>query len=375
MKTFSNVEEYLEVIAGKRTLENKVSPNSMFGFGFAPIVNLARYDTDFLDNVTDATLNAQPLTDRQAELALKLIFKYQRQLSAKGINVEPMAVPTYRKPIRQIDRSRKVWIENDRMVLKFPYDTKLIQTLRELLQERQGAAQFNKDEKCWHIALSEFNVNFVVTWAKGNNFEVSTELHDLMDTIIDVEKNNYQIELTRRDGQLVIDNAESSLIEYLEQQGLALTDEYLLQLADQSSILGYTVSSQVWEEVDALAGTDVSTFMRDRTYELTADYGQIPRLFAYARLVNRLPMVVYDPSARAVNEIYAASIGAENIAELGNKTSIKELDAPVIFTHKPIKDVDTIPLLISHVGMLAGVEKVIMNQNSQKIIYYNYKLS
>jgi hypothetical protein len=375
MKTFPTVEDYLEVIAGKRDIaQGNVKSPGWLGYDFAPIVNLARYDTEFLDSVTDHTLGAGALTDRQADLAVKLISKYQRQLASKGIDTEPMVTPQYRKPLRMIDRSRRCWVDGDHMVLKFPYETKMIQQLREMLQQRQGFAHFVKEEKMWHIALSEFNVNFVVAWAVANQFEISQELLSIMDEILAVEKQGFAIQLSRIDGQLTIENAEQSLLDYLAEQGIELKEENLLRLADLGSELGYTVSDSLWEEVDRIAGADISVFIRKSSYELIGDFEQIPRLFAYAQLVNRLPMIVFDPSASGSDQNYLELLGAENVAVQGNKNKINATDAPVIWTHKVMRELDNIPLLVSHVGLLAGAEKSLMVQNSRKIIYFNQKL-
>jgi hypothetical protein len=260
------------------------------------------------------------------------------------------------------------------MVLKFPYDTKMIQQLRELLQQRQGFAHFVKEEKVWHIALSEFNVNFVVAWALTNQFEISEELSEIMDEIIAEEKQDYAIELRRINGQLTIENAEASLLEYLSEHGVDFTEENLLRLADLGSELGYTVSDDLWAEVDYIAGPEVGVFIRKSSYELIGDFDQIPRLFAYAQLVNRLPMIVFDPSASGGDQKYLELLGAENVAVQGNKNKLNASDAPVIWTHKVMRELDSIPLLISHVGLLAGAEKSLMLQNSRKIIYFNHKL-
>ena len=147
-----------------------------------------------------------------------------------------------------------------------------------------------------------------------------------------------------------------------------------MRLADLGSELGYTVSDSLWEEVDRIAGADISVFIRKSSYELIGDFEQIPRLFAYAQLVNRLPMIVFDPSASGSDQNYLELLGAENVAVQGNKNKINATDAPVIWTHKVMRELDNIPLLVSHVGLLAGAEKSLMVQNSRKIIYFNQKL-
>ena len=188
MKTFSSVEDYLEVLAGKRDLVTGAPrPPVWLGYEFKPIVNLARYDVNFLDSVTDATLSGTALTDRQAELGIKMVQKYTRQLNAKGVSTDPLLSPVYRKPVRLIDRSRKLWIENDQLMLKFPYDTRMINELKDLLKDKQGPAGFDRDAKLWKISATEYNTNFVYYWGKSNQFEIDGAVDTLMQEILAVE--------------------------------------------------------------------------------------------------------------------------------------------------------------------------------------------
>lgn len=374
MKTFPTVEDYLEVLAGKRDLITGVlRPSTWFGHEFKPIVNLARYDTDFLNSVTDSTIGSTALTDRQAELGVKLVLKYQRQLSAKGVSVDPLANPQYRMTVRKIDRSKRIWADGDKVLLKFPYNAKMIEELRELIKTRQGAAAFNKEQKHWEIALSEYNLNFCVAWAQSHEFELDKSVVDLMDMVLAVEAVPYAIELARVDGALTITNAENSLLDYLANVGLELTDEHLIKLADLSSVLGYTVSAELWQEIDQLVTPGVAVFLRSRNYELTGDADQLPRLYKYAQLVNRLPMIVYDPAAEDSYSTYSTMFG-DDICKLGNKHNIKDTVHPIVWTHRPVTELGSIPLLISHVGMMVGADKTLMLQNCEKTIYFDYKL-
>ena len=376
MKTFSTVEDYLEVISGKRDIAGVVVTHAWMGPQFSPVINLARYDTQFLDNVTDATLGNIALTDRQADLGLRLIFKYQRQLAAKGISIEPMAAPRYRIPLRYLDRTKRCYLEDNQLVLRFPYDAKSIQEFRDLLKSRQGAAAFNKETKSWHIDLSEYNVNFAVAWAKSKQFEISDELEDLMNQIIQVEQEEFSICLDRVQGKLELRNAAPSLLEYLDNLGLDLTDDHLVKLADLSSTLGYEVSAQVWQEVENIVGSDLVPFMRSRNYEILGDYNQLERLIRYAILVNRLPLVVFDPSSDGLSR-YQTLVTDEHIFKVQNNKNIdwSSVKETVIYTHKPIKDLDSIPLLVSHIGMVAGIDRQYMIQSSEKIIYFNRQLT
>jgi len=375
MKTYDFVEDYLEVLAGKRDLAGKVSSGYLFG-AFSPIISLARYDTSFLDNLTGSTLAGTSMTDRQAQLAVKIILKYQRQLASKGIDVTPCTSPKYRKPLRYLDRSKRIWSDGSNIYLRFPYDSNMITQLRELLKARQGSAHFDKESKVWVIAVSEYNINFTVSWAKGHNFEVDQPIEQYLEEIITVEQQPYKIQLCKTESGLELTNASPSMLDYIYAQGLSLDDEHLHQLVDLSSVLGYTVHEDLVTELDSALGPDLVVFMLRREYELAGAQNQLSRLLRYAQLVNRLPMIIYAPSLSNEHELVTQELEQDQVTLLLNKKldSIKEITTPVLLTHKPINTNNTIPLLVSYSGMLSGIDKQMMQQNSEKIVYLNHKL-
>lgn len=75
LKTMKHVEDYLEYLGGyeatgtKSVLRPNVSTN----------INLARYDINIVDNMAASTVWGTSLTDKQSELAVKLILKYRKQ--------------------------------------------------------------------------------------------------------------------------------------------------------------------------------------------------------------------------------------------------------------------------------------------------------
>ena len=377
MKTLSSIEDYLEVISGKREPANLKPNNTWFGLSSKPILSLARYDVGFIDSVTDTTMTGGALTDRQAELAIKIVLKYRKQLHSHGIDIDPASVPPFRKALRIVDRTQSVDLIDDKIHVRFPYNQTWISTIRDMLKESQGGAKFNKEAKTWTFDLTEYNVNWIVTFAQANQFHISDELNALQNEIIRIGSQPWGIYLTRDSaGQIVLVNAEQSMLDYIHEQGLELHDDFLLKLADLSSVLGYKVDDSLWQEVDAIAGSDISVFMRDRTYELHGNFGQIDRVIRYAQLVNRLPVVIYDPSPTASIDKYRELLGDDNIYRIGNQRHIDdEQSRPVMWSHRVVRELNNIPLLMSHVGLIAGAEKQIMIQNSQKIIYFNQRLT
>ena len=373
MKQFSYVEDYLEVIAGlKDIVTGKQTANWIFGF--TPIINLARYDVDVLTSMSEATSTGKALTERQATLATKIILKYQRQLAAKGVDVTPVLTPTWRLPLRVMDYSRVISIVDDQIILKFPYTSSLIDSLRAFRKESQGRVQFNKDTRQWAVALTEYNLNWLHTWATVNEFEISPEVSYLINLLLDAEKTPYKIELYV-DDQLSITNCPGSLKEHIEAKLGGWDKENLLTLADYSSILGYTIDPTILEAILQEYGSRFLQLITHREVKINPESHTVGDNFAsvleYATSVNRLPVVIYEPDLsekmlKRLKEIYP-----DEQIYISSKNLIDELPPEVkfIYTIKPIRNLSRIPMLISGVGMIFGPDKQVMVQFAEKIVY------
>ena len=201
MMKYTTVEDYLEVIAGIKdpTTLKKVNNNNWFG-DFDPIISLARYDTDVLNSMSTTVSEGRALTERQGELAVKIVVKYKRQLAAKGVDVTPVEETVqWRIPLRKMDYTRRLAIDNDVIVLNFPYSTELIDELRTFRKDSQGTGEWNKDTKQWRFALTEYNLVWLMTWAGMKQFEFDAESKRLMHMITELETTPYAIELQLTD--------------------------------------------------------------------------------------------------------------------------------------------------------------------------------
>jgi hypothetical protein len=376
MTKFDTVEDYLEVIAGKRNLTNIVSPLAMFA-SFDPIISLARYDTSFLDSVTDATLMGTALTDRQAELSIKLINKYQRQLQAKNISLEGFDPPKFRKPLRMIDRSKSVYIKDQRIHMKFPYDTKAVEQIRSISKESQGKIVFNRDTKEWDIALTEYNLNWVAEFAKQSGFTVDAKILEFMERIIQCEQAGFAIQLIREGDGYCITNAPDSMIEYIANKcgGFGLDNRN--RLVDMAPVLGYIVDTELALEVGSDIGGSASLLSMKREYDMHNAEDAVPRIVQYAKLTNRFPIVAFNPTPSDTLGEWLEYFDESEVLVVKN-TKDRQLDITeqhkVIYTHRPLRHMDHIPLLVSHAGMMIGFDKGIMLGRADKIIYAGIKL-
>jgi hypothetical protein len=373
MKTYTYVEDYLEVINGDR------DPNTGKIYGLfdstSPIVSLARYDVQVLASMSAATQSGRSLTDRQAELAVKIIQKYQKQLEKLEISIDPIRTPQYRHGIRTIDRRKLLYVENDHIVLKFPYDTKLIDDLRDLAKISQGTWAFDSNARAWRLAITEVNVVAANGFATNHEFEITEEFLSYLQEVVRCEQTPYAIKLTKTDAGLEIQNAPGSLVDAINNH-CGLDHSNVDTLVDNSAVYGYSVDQSILDDTIAKHNARICNLMiaQESKFRPDSDPSIYTDLIDYARVSGRFPIYVYEPDLS--NRLYKNFV--EQYFDPDDIHRVKHLDPEPITVHKKViyfnKYMTTwdqpIPLLVSGQGMMHGGEKTLLLQRAEKVVYF-----
>ena len=382
MIRYTHVEDYLEVIAGLKDPVTLANKNSNWFSTFEPIISLARYDVSVLESMSEAANTGKALTERQGELAVKIVAKYQRQLAQKGIDTEPVLNPRWRHALRKMDYSRYMGIEDDVIIMRFPFSNSLIEELRDFRKDSQGKGEWNKEKRHWQFDLTEYNLVYLKTWAEQNQFTVDSEVQRLNALVEAVEQVPYAIELQFNDGELTIANASATLINYVNEHCGGFSADNLPRLIDMSSVLGYTVSDDIRDAWLAAYGARTLNLTTHREVKIdpatalaTDDFASV---LDYADLVGRYPVVIYEPDTS--NKMLTRLTALRKIEDIDiRRGRFRVGDTPGViddggtvskYIHctAPIRDLK-IGLLISSAGMMFGGDKSIMMQNAEKAVY------
>ncbi len=373
MKTFTYVEDYLEVINGDR------DPNTGKIYGLfdstQPIVSLARYDVQVLASMSAATQSGRALTDRQAELAVKIIQKYQKQLEKLEISIDPIRTPQYRHGIRTIDRRKLLYVENDHIVLKFPYDTKLIDDLRDLAKISQGTWAFDSNARAWRLAITEVNVVAANGFAANHEFEIGEEFLSLLQEVVRCEQTPYAIKLIKTEAGLEIQNASSSLIDAIRNY-CGFDSSNVDTLVDNSAIYGYTVDQSILDDTATRHNARICNLMtaQESKFRPDSDDSIYTDLIDYAQVTGRFPIYVYEPdlSGRLYKNFVSRYFDPDDIYQAKDlKKEIPTVHKKVIYFNKYMTAWDQpIPLLVSGQGMMHGGEKTLLLQRAEKVVYF-----
>jgi hypothetical protein len=363
MKTYTYVEDYLELLAGYDV------NNSYSGLIFPSNkrISLARYDVSIVDSMATHTAFGGALTDRQAELCVKIILKYRRRFAKIGIDVTPVETPVFKLPPRKLDRSRRIWLDDQRIGLRFLYDRELIDSVQAYKKTSQGSATWDNDEKVWWLGLTEANVNWVVAWSISYNFEIDPLVRNLFDKILACEQTTYEIKLVKTDSGYAITNAAPSLIEYIETKLGGFGLENGIKLVDYSGVLGYTYGD------DIIRPALLDLFRGQRNAHVCPSDSNWNLIFAYAELTNRYPVCIYDPGLKGVD---LSQFDEQDVVRFNISGKTKTCDyninlVKVIYANKiPATWDHDIPLLVSTQELMYGGKRMEWLQRAEKIIYY-----
>jgi hypothetical protein len=367
MIQFDYVEDYIEVIAGLRDI-----PNTSQDFLLGGPVSLARYDQKVVPSLAQQThWHNRGYTDRQAELATQLVLKYERQLTKLGVDVSPVREPQYRYPLRTIDRSTRVWIEDDKIKMRFPFNTAMVESVREATKESQGKFFFNRDQRYYEADITEWNLTWINTFAQSHQFTVDTSVTELLDLVNTVEQQSYAIQLIYSDSGLAIDNASDHLTAYVNTHLGGFTLENIFTLVDHAPLLGYTISQSIEQDIIKQFGTRFHSLCANRVLKTAPGASLVREIMNYAVATNRLPVHVYEPDlSDRLRQAFAQCVAPNEMSSPADKTD----QTKVVFfnTIEKQQNFDHVPLLISSAGMMIGGERMMFIQNAKKIVYFSH---
>ena len=362
------LEDFLEYIGGYRTNQGKSA--SVFPFTVNHDIRLANYDHNIVGTMSYQTFCGNPLTDRQYELAVKLVYKYRKQLQQKGVIV-PDNLPL-RMPLRTVDRSKTIIYDENlsEFQIRFPFNADLVNEIRTLTFLNCGTVVFDRERRIWSAAATIPNLVWIVQWAQEKDFEIKFNHNQLLEHFY----NNLMIpRLKLAEGSirdLEIENNPGNMnLEELNQPG-----QTLLQAITRASEWQVTIDPKV-TECAKQEGADpqwVEWSSRRMIHVRPGDQVQ-EKFFQWLETVNLWPVLWHSSDIEdlaALNNYF----GQNRVLKLNNKQKLEKLD-PVqnrlIFFSETTKSRSTIPI-----GVFVTRQSIIYliknnwGQTSRKIVYW-----
>lgn len=364
-KTLPYIEDYLEVLAGFVTVNGKALQFS-----------LARYDIQIIQSMSHQTTSGIAFTDRQAILAHKLVVKYKRQFANHAIDIgfhEDNG--HFRLPVRMVDRTRSIRIENGLIHIRFPYDGAMIDDLRESGKLLHGNLKFDKDSRSWVAAITEPRLLWLQDLVTKYQFELDDSALGLLNQVQHARNQPYQIELRTTNDQFEIVNAEQSLKDYITDSLGGFGLDNATALIDNSSLLGYTVDQTIQQQIVEKYSHNQSVLLKNREAHIPLRDGAVlGDIVAYAEQTQRWPVYVFetvDVVETQIKSFLSKHFTQDQILIVSPKQ--RKLDTTgykcIYLNNWHTSWSDRIPLLVTMNALMVGPKKQHLIQQAEKVVY------
>ena len=185
-----NIEDCLELMCGLLIEEE-----------FTPAIEIAEKDKKLLLSIAQSTFRAKALSDRQYAVVKKILTNgYQKDFLDRNIDL-PSSINNIRRPLRKIDRSEYIAIENYQdnlsgagyqafsdtgkcLVVRFPFNMKYSKLITEIKKFILFPSEGYKSDNYKHILpYNETIVYKTIDLFKGHIKDIQPELLDIYNEI------------------------------------------------------------------------------------------------------------------------------------------------------------------------------------------------
>ena len=254
------------------------------------------------------------LTDRQLELSLKKIKKYQENLEKNNINVEEiLLLQSLRLPLREIDRSQSIFLnvteDNKRVIFIKGTRAKTFQEKwPKILEKLVGAVVEQSSTK--EIPYNELNIVAVVSEFLNSDFDIDPAL---LSTYTEIEKilenpQNFVPYIDLDNDQIVIRNANKHCLDYIETKIPEKTKTNFLSYLDKLKQCGvYHKNPKICEKISDFAPNaltkDVLTLSSSR-FRISPDTHSFDEVIDVIENLDQWPvLVLVDDDNKALEQV------------------------------------------------------------------------
>lgn len=148
-------------------------------------------DLKVMKSLAKIILSPNFITENQGRLLLKILNENSGKIGElKSEILELVNEPSWSKPFRQIDKTRKIYLANDEpgIIIEFAFSSPLRKVINSMWNEISGITQINPG-RLYRAELTEKNIVKLVEAFKHHEFEVDETIDSFYKTIKSWSKN------------------------------------------------------------------------------------------------------------------------------------------------------------------------------------------
>lgn len=251
-------------------------------------------DFKVIRSMANQVMNNIAMTESQSRLVLRLLSRYSVSLFPELDISKDLAHPKFKQKFRVLDTTKKIFLFDDQIIIKFPYNQKYNKLINKIPQK----AEFDKVKKQYHLPATVPVIDSIMDIFKDKGFEIQDKILELYREIVDIKLNEEEY-IPILDKDLNLKNCDSNLVCYFNSlrsfnplKDAMLAKRLEIKL-DDNLLKNITFNcSRITKKI--LSNTS------DRFVRISADTTQLSDVFQYLNETNSYPclMIMEDNSTR-----------------------------------------------------------------------------
>ena len=256
-------------------------------------------DEVFIRSVAKQIGRGVAMTDRQYEVVKQKIVKYRDQFESNGVNDLDEAIERVSMPLRTVDRTRSVTVKDGEIVVRFPFDKRLVARLEEIAKRYAHVYCHQKGTNEHRFRAYESVIEEVMSLFKNKNFEIDESILECLKEIEAVKSDPGAYVPRIVDNTLV---CVSPKVEEMARRELdEFTDETAIKYWDRAIRYGYERPQRIFRRNSELADM-MANRSRAQMY-LSPSRFDVCQIAGAIRELDRFPLLVTLSSGKQLNEI------------------------------------------------------------------------
>ena len=260
---------------------------------------LADGDAVILTSIARQVGRGIALTDRQYELVKSRLINYRDQFEQNGMIQLDLALENLAQPLRTIDRSQTVSIEEGFLVVRFPFNKKTIAQLDTVASKYRQFYRHERGSNEHKFKLYEPVINEIVELLKTKKFTIEPRVLEINDEIESIKtKRNETIPHVTAEGFV---NVDPRIKDIAEKEIGPFSRENRIKYWDRSFRYGYEKDQSGFWAASPLTEnianrTTIKQYVNPSAYQLSD-------IVATLKELDRLPLLISLSRNKELEEI------------------------------------------------------------------------
>jgi hypothetical protein len=256
-------------------------------------------DSVILNSISRQVKRNIGLTDRQHLLVKNKLVKYKNFFETKNMNHLDLALDNLKIPLRSIDRSQTITVEDGWMVIRFPFNKKTIAQLDTVSGKYRQFYQHAKNSNEHKFKLYEPVINEIIELFKNKSFLIDPQLLEFNREIEEIK--SQELSFVPKVTEQGLFNLPNTALEALQKEVGEFSDHNMFKYWDRSIRYGYKKSEKTFDNASEL--TNYIANRNSNKIYLDPSVHTINDVAATIKDLDRFPLLVILSRQKELSEL------------------------------------------------------------------------